>query len=138
MRTLELLVFRTCEEIDWSQIPSIPTVALIALKSVPEPAVMDLLVTQLVGSGCNFFMLGGSNAESLEDKVDYYLEDHELLGIPTTSHNNDSMDEMAAFIHGATGWSNEPSRCIMIVENETLPLETLLTELKILNGGIEN
>lgn len=104
-RTYELKFFNLDEAFPFRHLPPMPTICLLVADRVDPPYDYDDLVTDFLAIGCRLFMTWGEAAAKFEDVLDETLidlsnrnDDDSLLGFPTSSHKDESAEEVASFM----------------------------------------
>ena len=62
-----------------------------------DPDLAARLIKELLAAGCRYFVCFGPAAEALHDRIDESFLEHELLGIATTFHDEESIEDVAEF-----------------------------------------
>lgn len=104
-RTYELNFFKLDEPFRFRHLPPIPTICLLVADRVDPPYDYDDLVTDFLAIGCRLFMTWGKAAAKFEDILDETLlglsmqkDDDSLVGFLTSSHEDQSAEDVASFM----------------------------------------
>jgi hypothetical protein len=104
-RTYELKFFKLDEPFPFRHLPSGPTICLLVADRVDPPYHYDDLVTDFLAIGCRLFMTWGTAAAKFEDILDETLiglsmkkDDDSLVGFLTSSHEDQSAEEVVSFM----------------------------------------
>jgi hypothetical protein len=113
-RTYELNFFKLDEPFPFRHLPPMPTICLLVADHVDPPYDYDDLVTDSLAIGCRLFMTWGEAAAKFEDVLDETLlglslrnDDDSLVGFLTSSHVDESAEDVASFMLKAM-FSDEP------------------------------
>lgn len=107
----------------------VPTACLLVADEVPSAPIINDLVTALVSSGCSHFMTWGRAADALHDALDSVLESGEkdgFINVVTTSHGNETIEDIAWFLVNAALPGEEIMRCCVGFESEINTFPELL------------
>jgi hypothetical protein len=109
-----------------------PTICLLVADRVDPPYDYDELVTDVLTIGCRLFMTWGEAASKFEDVLDETLiglsrrnDDDSLVGFLTSSHADQSAEDVASFMLREI-FSDEPIiRCCVGFRDGTSPSREL-------------
>lgn len=116
MPRFELEFLTLQQPIEWSKYSPQPTACLMVVDNPVSDALLASVVTGAANSGCTFFVLWGAMADNLHDRIDEILEDgsDDWLGIITTSHLNESSEDVSDFLFTATLPGRDNARFLVI------------------------
>ena len=104
-RAYELNFFKLDEAFPFRHLPIRPTICLFVADRIDPPYDLDELITDCLAIGCRLFMTWGDAAEKFEDVLDESLvdlsmrnDDDSLLGFLTSSHADQSAEDVASFM----------------------------------------
>lgn len=123
------LVFSTIgEPLDWSNKEVKQTVCLLIADYPISDELLVSIVTKAINVGCTFFMTWGRMAEELHEKIDDVVENgsNEWLSILTTSHGDESTEDVLAFLFTGTFPGNKDFRCLIIGDRSIDELRSLI------------
>ncbi len=131
MRSCELVVFQRSEMPDWAELAAMPTVCLIALSDYLDSAVQEEMVRGCLSVGAIFFATYGDLADDMEERIDFVLENgnEAWLNVTTTSHQNESAEDVAHFIVNAAYLDDAHFRCLIIFDRDVANSDILLREV---------
>jgi hypothetical protein len=58
---------------------------------------VERLATDFLNAGCNYFVCFGPGSEALHDRIDAIIEEHEVDGVTTTFHEEETRTDVAEF-----------------------------------------
>jgi len=70
----------------------------------------------LIGKGCKYFVCFGQASENLHDSIDDVIINHDVSGVTTTFHNDESKGETFDFFKKVA--MNEMNHGLIIVKNQ--------------------
>lgn len=130
MRSCELFIFDSVEIPDSAKLKRMPTVCLLALSSRIEDSVLESVIKDCLSAGTFLFATYGEFSEELEDQIDAFLERDLVPGVVTTSHQDDTFEDVANFLVNAAFREPERFRCLVFIDKDVPNRDRLLRELK--------
>lgn len=113
-----------------------PTICLIAASSIRDQQRLVELVKEINNIGCFFYLSWGIAADEIHDLIDETIEtgNEAWSSIVTTSHKDESLEDVASFFLDATYFDPGNFRCLAIVDEidyKNSPISTKLLNLHI-------
>jgi hypothetical protein len=114
-----------------------PTVCLVAFQCPAAQPELDSLVKASLAIGAESFALYGPHADMLENELDFVLEQGEAawLNVSTTSHPDESPQDMAQFVLHAAYPGATRFRCLLVLDDQFAAAEALMRELGAESSG---
>jgi hypothetical protein len=99
---------------------ALPTVCLVLSDDLIQGEVLRPLLVKVLEEGGVYFMSYGAAAEAIHDQVDEVLEEgpDEWLDIPSSSHQEETPDDVASFLMNAAHPTDGPFRCHILVNGK--------------------
>lgn len=110
----------------------LPTVCLLVLPLGQNTAQIDLLIRDCLSLGTEFFSVWGEGSDAVEDEIDAVLEglNKSHSHIPTTSHMDESPEDVANFVINAAYLEDTRFRVLVIVDKLTPEVNTIIMWLQ--------
>lgn len=137
MQSCEIKVVRRADLLELARLDAMPTVCVLAFQIPAQGPELDLLVKASMAIGTSQFLMYGPYADELEDEIDFILEQgpQSWLNVATTSHGDDSPQEVANFVMHAARPAGDRFRCLVILDDRLPEADALLRELGAESSG---
>lgn len=114
----ELIVTSIQSGISELKLQAMPTVCLIAASSIKDRKNLSELVKEINNIGCVFYVCWGTAADEIHDLIDEIIEtgDEAWLSIATTTHKDESLEDVGQFFLNATYLDPGKFRCLAILD----------------------
>lgn len=130
MRSCELCVFDSNERPDWTKLKLMPTVSLLAFSYYLEENALEEIIKGCMSAGALLFATYGEISDEIEDQIDIILENESRLDILTTSHQDDTIEDMANFLVNAAYRESGHFRCLVIIDKRVSYSSILLKDIE--------
>lgn len=119
MRSCEICVLKRDEQCDWEKFEVMPSICLLVQKEPIDSVALERMVKGSISIGAIWFMTYGESADYLEEQIDCVLEDGDTSwsNIPTTSHGDETVDDVAHFFVNSAYRGDAKFRCLMILDS---------------------
>lgn len=137
MQSCEIKVVRRGDLSAIASLATMPTVCLLAFQTPAHGPELDLLVKTSLAIGASQFSMYGPYADELEDEIDFILEQggESWLSVVTTSHREETPQDVASFVMYAAGPADDRFRCLVILDEQLPEADVLLRELGVESSG---